>query len=268
MGVLGTNSVCNIIAFVQLRCNALNSWFLSRVCVDKLSGAICYATAWFVLLLACSCSTIETGRYLVAQQAEAGIALPESPWRTYGLAPFGAGAPRKMTADASIGRKRPLVFKHQFEENLHYILYPIIVRERLIFVGPPIITLFPVWFLDTERGAEQACHIFMTWYGNIATVEHISVFREDINGKRSMGKRVTLAASSNELECAYVFDGEFVDGDDLILQLGHAGKRIRLTLSSRRGIEWLPSIRFINGPRYPATYPGQRTIDNNEARFP
>jgi hypothetical protein len=54
----------------------------------------------------------------------------------------------------------------------------------------------------------------------------------------------------------------------LIFRSGTEDKHIQFKLSSRSGIEWIPSIRFLNGPRYPVTYPGQRKPDSNNISSP
>ena len=92
---------------------------------------------WCPVLLLCSCSVFETGRYVVPTSHEGLDELSSDRWRTYGLAPRGSGAGRRNTVEPSIGLKRPLVYVRKFDDTLSYALYPTIVYENVLTFGPP-----------------------------------------------------------------------------------------------------------------------------------
>lgn len=210
------------------------------------------------LLLTCSCSSIGTGQYLVAQPKEGDVPLPKDVWRTYGLPPPGFGLPRHMTAESGVGDKRPIVMQRSFDNDLCYVLYPVVLHEEVLFFGP-ILPVIPVLLFDqSDSTKEEATYrVYITWIGDMDKADHISV-RRGLSGMWSEGRRIVFERTHDRMECAYVFDEPFAEECELKLHDAHSDRLEVIPLLHLRGVEW-SQVRFLNAPRYPDTYPGQRT---------
>lgn len=219
---------------------------------------------YFILfLLLCSCSSVETGRYLVARSQEQGTALPQDVWRTYGLA--SSGASRRMTVEPSYGRKRPMIYKRQFNADLTYILYPVIVRERVLFFGPALVTVLPVWFFETNDANDQTSpnSVSISWFGDVSKVDQI-VVRCFVSGEWLGSSRRVFVKLDNHIECEYHFDKKLTDGCEIVMDYANGRQVVRSSLSYCQGLEWTPYVRMLNAPKYPETYPGLRSREKQK----
>jgi hypothetical protein len=210
-----------------------------------------------VLTLASSCSSIESGTYLVAHAQDQGVAVPQDYWRTYGLPSENKSLKKKV--EASVGHKRPIVYKRSFDNDLSYILYPVIQEEQALFFGPILLTVLPVWFIDQSDTNDQARarSVTISWYGDVSKAERIVVRCFD-SGERFAGVRCSFVKTNNHMECVYTFNKELTDGCKVEMKYADSEKVERVPLISEWGIEWTPYVRLISAPEYPESYPGYR----------
>ena len=172
----------------------------------------------------CSCSSIETGHYLVASSQDQGVAVPQDGWRTYGLPPSSGETLRKKVEPA-FGRKRPMVNRRSFDNDLSYILYPVILKERVIFFGPALLTVLPVWFIDQSDTNSQARarSVSISWYGDVSKAEKIVVRCFD-SGECLESVRLVFVKVSNHMECVYYFNKKLTDGCVLVMEYSNGEK--------------------------------------------
>lgn len=212
----------------------------------------------FVLLLASSCSSIESGSYLVAHSQDQGVDVPQDVWRTYGLPSANKSLRKKV--EPAVGRKRPMVYRRSFDNDLSYILYPVIREERVLFFGPILLTVLPVWFIDQSdtNSQEQARSVAISWYGDVSKAEKI-VVRCFAAGECLESVRRVFVKKYKHIECVYLFDKKLTEDVVLVMEYTNGEKsEQRVSLTSEWGIEWTPYIRFLNAPEYPKSYPGYR----------
>lgn len=224
---------------------------------DRFLARVFFLLKGLIPVFLCSCSSIEAGHYLVAHSQDQGIAMPQDVWQTYGLP--SSGKSLRMTAEPSVGRMRPMVDKRLFDNNLSYILYPVILRERALFFGPILFPVLPVWFLDSNDSNEQvrACSVSISWDGDVSKAEKI-VIRCFNSDEWSESLRRVFMQVDNHMECVYYFDKELKDGCDIVMEYNNGEKVVRASLMSYQGIEWTPHVRIISAPKYPKSYPGFR----------
>ncbi|TFH13562.1 MAG: hypothetical protein E4H02_11625 [Lentisphaerales bacterium] len=193
--------------------------------------------------LLCSCSAVFAGRYVVPSSLEGATERPYDTWRTYGAAPRGAGAPRRETIEWSFGTERPAVYERHFNEELSYVIYPTIVSERVLLVGPPFLPVIPTFFVNSPEADPYMVRI--VWRGNIEKAKGINVDyvtqRSRYEGIRSIANR-----SKEQMECKYVFENKLTDKSELFLSEQGGTRIVRIPLRYQRGIEWFPYIRFLN----------------------
>ena len=206
----------------------------------------------------CSCSTIESGCYLVAHTQDQGIAVPQDAWLTYGL--NWAGKSSRHRPEHAVGCKRPMVSRRSFDNELSYILYPVILDERALFFGPILLPVLPVWFMsETDTNAlARACSVAISWYGDVPKAEKIVVRCFD-SGEWLESVRRVFVKKYKHLECVYSFEKRLTEDSVIVMEYTN-GEKIeqRVSFTSEWGLEWLPSIQFLNAPRYPESYPGCR----------
>lgn len=233
-----------------------------RKCTSRTQDRILRIFLFFLIglipVLLCSCSSIETGHYLVANSQDQGVAVPQDAWLTYGLSL--ARKASRNRPEESFGRKRPMVNRRSFDNDLSYILYPVILNERVIFFGPALLTVLPVWFIgqsDTNSQA-RACSVSMSWHGDVSKAEKIVVRCFD-SGECLESVRRVFVKVANHMECVYYFNKKLTDGCVLVMEYSNGEKvEQRVSFISEWGIDWTPYIRFLNPPEYPKSYPGFR----------
>lgn len=211
-------------------------------------------TSIFIILLAvllCSCSSISTGLYVVPSSHQGLEEMTNDTWRTYGAAPRGAGAPRRDTIEPALGRMRPPVYERHFDEGLRYIIYPTIVRERCLFFGPPLLPLFPVWFLDPQDPEKLTTpyRSRIVWSGDIEKAEEITMYRVSASSRCKGNRRIVSTSKEQQLECEYVFEEKLTDESELLLDYSNGDKIVQIPLMYQRGTEFIPYIRMFDNPK-------------------